>query len=106
MNLHDLWSLPLHEQQRRRTYTRWDRGRQDQLARENAAPDFPKVGRFYLLPRTDGRTVVVDPFLPWNDAALSDHETRGEAEIAAQHYALLHPGDMSHPRRLHRDHVG
>lgn len=95
MNLHDLWSLPLAEQQARRTYRPWGRGRADQLSRENAAPDFPRVGRFYILPRTDGRSVVVDPLKPWNDASVSVHATHGEAELAAQHYALLHPGDVS-----------
>jgi hypothetical protein len=95
MNLHDLWALPLVEQQHARVYQPWGYGRAEQLAKENAAPDFPKVGRFYLLPRTDGRTVIVDPLLPWNAAALSDHATSGEAEIAAQHYALMHPGDQN-----------
>jgi hypothetical protein len=87
-SLHELWALPLEEQQARRTYKRWDTGREEQLKKDNAAPDFPKVGRFYLLkePRS-GTSVIVDPERPWNDAKVFEHPDESEARRWAELHA-------------------
>jgi hypothetical protein len=78
------WLAELPIKQAKRLYRPWGYGREDH---------FPKVGRFYLIGRpSDGRTVIVDPLRPWNDAALSVHDTKGEAEIEAQRLALMRPG--------------
>ena len=69
--LHDLWAMPLEEQWKVRKYEAWGHNRFIQLQEENAAPDFPKCGRFYLLKRMrTGETIVIDPLRPWNDATI------------------------------------
>jgi hypothetical protein len=73
-DLHDLWALPLAEQQAKRVYRPWGHLRFIQLARENAAPDFPKAGRFYLQRCLGtGDMLVIDPERPWNDAIAYRH---------------------------------
>lgn len=46
-----------------------------------------RAGRFLVYTRTDGRFALVDPDRPWNDALVSVHLTRPDAEKAAG----LHP---------------
>jgi hypothetical protein len=41
---------------------------------------FERLGRFYLAQRTDGQFALVDPARPWNDATVSVHRTRSDAE--------------------------
>jgi hypothetical protein len=84
-DLHDLWALPLAEQQARHVYRPWGHLRYIQLARENAAPDFPKAGRFYILKCLGtGDTLVVDPERPWNDAIAFRHADEATAKKWAE----------------------
>jgi len=83
---YDEWLASLRAAQATRHYRPWG---------ECAKPDvlaYHRIGRFCLLPRTDGRTVIVDTDRPWNDAAVSHHETVGDAVTEAQRLALLRPG--------------
>lgn len=90
VSLRELWALPLEEQQRLRKHERWDHLREIQLKKENAAPDFPKCAGYYLLEeQRTGRTIVVDPARPWNDARVFAHESRDEAKRWCFAHALI-----------------
>jgi hypothetical protein len=79
MQLRDLWDLPLEEQRARRRYESFEEGRHYEPWAENAAPNLPKVGRYYVVDRTDGTSAVIDPERPWNNAVVSIQAKRPDA---------------------------
>lgn len=64
---------------------------------EGKAPMTPEkvVGRFELLSRTDKTVAIVDPLLPWNAPTVGVYDSFGEAMVAAQRMAGLHPGEWT-----------
>ena len=66
------------------------RAARDQLAPDRAiegkAPMAPVhvEGRFEILPRTDGRFVVIDPDRPWNAASVAVRPSLEEAQAWAK----------------------
>lgn len=80
-----------------RVYEPWGTARHYDPSREGAGADFPKVFRYSLVERTDGRWALVDPLLPWNAATVGVFDSRSEAERGAGMTGPLRP-DAPSPR--------